>query len=60
MGPTPYNENLHQNHQIDMFKSYLSLTWTPSTVVKIASAIFRGNEEGYMVVILIKNDYKKR
>ncbi len=58
MGPTPHNENTHHNHQIDMFKSYFSLTWRPSTV-NIALAIFLGDEEGYMV-IMIKNDYKQR
>ena len=58
MGPTPYNENTHHKHQIDMFKPYFSLTWRPSTV-KIALAIFWGDEEGYMI-ILIKNGYKQR
>ena len=52
------NENRHHKRQKNMFNLYRRLTWSPS-MAQVTSAIFGGDEEGYMV-ILIKDIYTWR
>ena len=57
LGPTLHNESIHNKHHVDMFKSYLKLTWRPSTANLILAIC--GVDKYSYIVIFAEDDSKK-